>query len=127
MDIPPAAVETAVQIFNDLGFADTRHEAFNERHDFRYKDVEIAMKRSEAWGHHAEFEILLNDSPSESEKAEAVARIHQVAEEIGVRLMTENELAKFTEEFEQAQAAKALLTSDTTSEDPAKRRMVWKR
>lgn len=107
MDISPAVVETAIQIFNNLGFSDARHEAFNERHDFRYKNVEIAMKHSEAWGHHAEFEILLHDSATESEKADAVARIHQVAEELGVRLMTEHELVKFTEEFEQTQATQA--------------------
>jgi adenylate cyclase class IV len=111
MEIDRAQVGTAVQIFNDLGFKDAMHDAFNCRHDFRYQGVEIALKHSEAWGHHAEFEVLLDGDPSEAQKIQAAARIQAVAEQLGVRLMTELELTEFTQEFERTQAAARLGTS----------------
>lgn len=48
MDISPADVDTAVHIFNVLGFEGAMHDAFNQRHDFRYRGIDIAVKRSEA-------------------------------------------------------------------------------
>jgi hypothetical protein len=84
------------------------HRAFNERHDFHYRGVEIALKHSEAWGHHAEFEVLLDGEPSNGDKDGAIARIRQVAAELGVELMSEQELAEFTAEFERKQAAQAV-------------------
>lgn len=104
-EIPIAAADVAhaVAIFNALGFQDTMHEAFNQRRNFRYRGVEIAVKWSQAWGHHAEFEILLDGEPSDSEKALAARQILQVADELGVHLMTEQELAEFTHAFETAE------------------------
>lgn len=104
MEIPAEEVNTAVEIFNALGFADTMHDAYNKRHDFRYQGVEIAVKYSKAWGHHAEFELLLDDAASDADKAAAEARILQIADDLGVRVMTEEELAEFTAAFERSQA-----------------------
>jgi adenylate cyclase class IV len=104
MTIPSDEVATAVEIFNQLGYANLMHEAYNQRHDFRFRDVEIAVKHSEAWGHHAEFEVLLDDEASEADIDDAVDRIHQVADELGATVMTEDELAEFTAKFEQSQA-----------------------
>ncbi|KWX02564.1 Uncharacterized protein LI90_3607 [Carbonactinospora thermoautotrophica] len=106
IEIPIALddVEKAVQIFNALGFEETMHRAFNQRRNFRYRDVEIAVKWSEAWGHHAEFEVLVESEATEA--AAATERIQRVADELGVRLMTEQELKEFTRAFEEAQAAK---------------------
>lgn len=95
-------VQAAVSVFNALGFDGEMHEASNQRHNFRFRGVEIAVKWSEAWGHHAEFEVLLDDSPSAAAKEEASTRISTVAKELGVRLMTEQELADFTAAFEAA-------------------------
>jgi predicted adenylyl cyclase CyaB len=97
-------IEAAVRIFNALGFKGAMHEAFNSRHNFRLDGVEIAVKWSEAWGHHAEFEVLLDNDASEEAKAEAVERIQSVATDVGVKLMTEQELAAFTAAFEAAEA-----------------------
>ncbi|MDT3398558.1 CYTH domain-containing protein [Streptomyces sp. B1866] len=96
-------VPAAVRIFNALGFEAEMHEAFNQRRNFRYHGVEIAVKWSEAWGHHAEFEVLLDDSASAAAQEEAVARIRTVAEELDVTLMSEQELAAFTAAFEAAE------------------------
>lgn len=96
-------VAAAVRVFNALGFGEARHEAFNRRHNFRFRGVEIAVKWSEAWGHHAEFEVLLGDQPTVAEREEAEERIRTVAQELGVPLMSEQELADFTAAFEAAE------------------------
>lgn len=96
-------VPAAVRVFDELGFGDARHEAFNQRRNFRLRGVDIAVKWSEAWGHHAEFELLLDDCAGPAAHEEAQTRIAAVAGELGVRLMTEAELAAFTQAFEQAE------------------------
>ncbi|MCE7080113.1 hypothetical protein [Streptomyces sp. ST2-7A] len=97
-------VPAAVRILDELGFAGLRHEAFNRRRNFRFRGVEIAVKWSEAWGHHAEFELLLDEAAGRAAQEEAQTRITAVAHELGVRLMTEEELAEFTAAFEAAES-----------------------
>ncbi|MFE4175085.1 hypothetical protein ACFRR7_24065 [Streptomyces sp. NPDC056909] len=99
-------VAAAVRIFNALGFESTMHRAYNQRRNFRFRGVEIAVKWSEAWGHHAEFEVLLGDDPSPAAKSEAGDRIAAVADELGVTLMTEAQLAEFTAAFEASERAR---------------------
>jgi adenylate cyclase class IV len=98
-------VEAAVRVFNALGFEHHMHTADNQRHNYRYDGVEIAMKHSEAWGPHAEFEIELPDDASPDEIAAAEAQVRSVAETLGVSLMTEAELLEFTRQFEAQQEA----------------------
>jgi len=106
-ELPIAAedVSTAVRLFDALGLGSYVHDAYNERHNWRYRGVEIAMKWSEAWAHHAEFEVVLPDDAGADEIAQAQALIGSVAEQLGVRLMTEEELAEFTRQFEARQTA----------------------
>jgi adenylate cyclase class IV len=89
-------VEKAVRLFTELG-----HKYLVEpiilRHDFEYKGVEVAVKYSETWGYHAELEILVSSKDNE---AEATAKIQQVANELGISIMTEVELQKFTQNIE---------------------------
>ncbi|MGW5116479.1 hypothetical protein ACWEQ8_13780 [Streptomyces noursei] len=101
--IAPADVSAAVKLFNALGFEEEMHEASNLRHNFRFDGVEIAVKWSEAWGYHAEFEVLLDDDAPDATRAEAAAKITNVANELGITLMTEQELAEFTAAFEAAE------------------------
>ncbi|MER6302213.1 hypothetical protein ABT247_21995 [Kitasatospora sp. NPDC001539] len=96
-------VPAAVKVFNALGFEGAMHEAFNFRHNFRFQGVEIALKWSEAWGYHAEFEVLLDDGASDAARDEASAQIIDVAAELGVTLMSEQELADFAAAFEAAE------------------------
>ncbi|MER7670658.1 CYTH domain-containing protein [Kitasatospora sp. NPDC096128] len=96
-------VPAAVKVFNALGFESAMHEAFNFRHNFRFRGVEIALKWSEAWGYHAEFEVLLDDGASDAARDEASAQIVDVAFELGVALMSEQELADFAAAFEAAE------------------------
>lgn len=104
--IDESAVMSAVQLFNVLGYRQLMHTADNERHNYRFEGVEIAMKHSEAWGPHAEFEIELPDDAAPDQIAEAEAQVRSVADSLGVVLMTEAELAAFTQQFEAQQAAK---------------------
>lgn len=107
LPIRPDDVETAVSVFDALGYTPFMHQAHNDRHNYRYGGVEFALKWSEAWQHHAELEVLLEDGAPPEEISAAKQRIESVALECGVRLMTEEELADFTRRFEEAQAAKA--------------------
>ncbi|WP_117214062.1 hypothetical protein [Allorhizocola rhizosphaerae] len=105
LPIAAADVPTAVRLFDALGYTPHMHDAHNERHNWRYRGVEIAMKWSQAWGHHAEFEVVLPDDAGPEEVSQGQAMIASVAAELGVRLMTEEELAEFTRQFEARQAA----------------------
>ncbi len=104
--ISRADVPKAVEIFAVLGFAPLMHGAANLRHNYRFHGVEIAVKQSKAWGHHAELEVLLADGSSPAAQQEAIERITEVAKELGLVLMTEQELADFTAAFEREQAAR---------------------
>ncbi len=95
-------VEKAVKLFKDFGFTNV-HDSFQSRHNFMYKGVEIALKYSEMWGYHAELEIVINN---ESKKEEADKKIMSIAEELGIKLMTEKELKVFIEEKEKELAEK---------------------
>ncbi|WP_189298857.1 CYTH domain-containing protein [Streptomyces albospinus] len=99
-------VPAAVAVFNALGFEPHMHQADNQRHNYRFRGVEIAVKWSEAWGHHAEFEVLLDDDASDTAREEAAARISTAAQDLGVTLMTEQELADFTAAFESVEQAR---------------------
>lgn len=85
-------VSKAVFLFKELGFIEVQ-ESFQKRENFIYKDVEIALKYSEMWKHHIELEIIISD---ESQKDLADKKIKNVADELGVIIMTEEELIKFT-------------------------------
>ncbi|MDT0379399.1 hypothetical protein RM572_11530 [Streptomyces sp. DSM 42041] len=107
-------VPAAVRVFNALGFDGQMHEAFNRRHNFRFQGVDIAVKWSEAWGHHAEFEVLLDDDASQAAQEEAAGRIQTVASELGIDLMSEQELAEFTAAFEAAEQERKAAATDPT-------------
>ena len=94
--IARADVKKAVMLFKLFGFTDV-HDSFQSRRNFEYNGVEIALKYSEMWGYHAELEIVIDD---ETKKAEADQQIMTVAKELGITLMTEDELKRFIEEKE---------------------------
>jgi adenylate cyclase class IV len=71
--------------------------SFQKRHNYLYKGVELALKWSEIWGHHLELEVVVDDI---SKKNEAEKKIALIAEELGVRIMTDEELLVFTQAAE---------------------------
>ena len=89
-------VEKAVKLFTNLG-----HEYLFEptilRRDFEYKGIEFAIKYSKTWGYHLEMEVLLDSTDKEKE---AEDYIREVAKELDIHIMTEQELREFTENIE---------------------------
>ncbi|MFB6212319.1 MAG: hypothetical protein ABEI53_00665 [Candidatus Magasanikbacteria bacterium] len=95
--IPQKNFEKAAKLFKALDISDNVMHSFQERHNYEYRGVELALKYSEEWGHHLELEILIQD-PSKKEKAEQ--KIRDVADELDVHLMTDEELKEFTQKVE---------------------------
>jgi adenylate cyclase class IV len=96
-------IVNAVRFLDELELSGSKHTAFTHRRNYRFLDVDIAVKWSEAWGYHAEFEVLLDtEHPTEAEVTAAQARIREVANQLDVVLMTEEQLAEFTRAFEES-------------------------
>lgn len=68
-----------------------------KRKNFFYKKCEFSVKWSEEWGYHFEVEKVVN---SEKEAHQAEADLEEVSKELGIKILTEEELKKFTEKAE---------------------------
>lgn len=77
------------EIFKKLELPAKVHKTAQIRHNYLFKGVEIAMKHSKNWGYHAELEIMV-DNISQRDKAEI--KIKTVAEELGIKLMSNKEI-----------------------------------
>lgn len=99
IEIPISQIEVrrAVKMFKALGLTDNIMHSFQKRHNYLYKGVELALKYSDVWKHHLELEVMID---SRKKKAVAEKRIQEVADELGVRLMTDQELVEFTRRAE---------------------------
>ena len=93
----PKDFEKAVDLFNHLGLPAKTTKDFQERHNYVYNGVEIAVKFSEQWQYHVEMEIVVDDM---QKKIEAKEKIKAVADELGIKLMTDEEVRIFTKKFE---------------------------
>lgn len=89
--------EMAVELFNHLLTDAKKIRSHQTRHNYLYKDVEIAVKYSEEWKHHVELEIVISGA---EERASAEEKIRGVAGELGINLMTNDEVADFTKKIE---------------------------
>jgi adenylate cyclase class IV len=92
---PEDSFETMKSICEGISTPDQIISGTQKRTNYEYQGVEIALKWSEDWGYHVEFEIMVSDL---SEKETADARIHEVAKALSVPLMTEEEVAAFSAE-----------------------------
>ncbi len=94
IEIPvnPIDADKIVKMFFFLGFNEVQ-ESFQKRHNYKYKEVELALKYSKTWGFHLEMEIVVD---AMARKTAAEAKIFKVAEELDVKLMTDKELSDFT-------------------------------
>jgi len=88
--------EEAVKIFKALKTGDFMH-SFQKRHNYLYKGVELALKWSKIWGHHLELEVLIKNK---NQKSAAEKKIFAVAKELNIKIMTDEELQKFTKKAE---------------------------
>ena len=95
--IARADVEKAVKMFDSLEMTDNVIYSFQSRHNYVFKGVELALKYSSEWKHHLELEIVVDD---ESQKEAAEKKINKVAKELGVKIMSEEELKEFVKKVE---------------------------
>ncbi|MFA5841741.1 MAG: CYTH domain-containing protein [Candidatus Paceibacterota bacterium] len=92
VSFPESSFETMKTICDSISLPDQVISGTQKRTNYKYQGVEIALKWSEDWGYHAEFEVMV---PSLSEKEAADAHILEVAGALSVPLMTEEEVASF--------------------------------
>ncbi|MBU6214796.1 CYTH domain-containing protein [Patescibacteria group bacterium] len=90
---PEESFETMKNICENISTPDQVINGTQKRTNYEYLGVEIALKWSEDWGYHVEFEIMVSDL---SEKESADARIREAAAALAVPLMTEEEVAAFS-------------------------------
>lgn len=94
--ITEESVESAIRLFTELGHK-YLFEPIILRHNFLFKGVELALKYSKTWGYHLELEIEID---SLAQKNEVEEKIFKVAEELGITVMSEDELWEFTQNVE---------------------------
>ncbi len=93
----PDDFETMHHLVDNLGLPAKVMHGPQQRVNYQYHDCEIALKWSDAWGYHMEIEQVI---ATKEKQKEAEAQIHKVADELGVVLMSEDELKRFTKEAE---------------------------
>ncbi len=93
--IPIESVDTAKEVFERLGFTE-RIDSYQKRRNFVYEGIEFAVKYSKNWGYHVEMEILID---RESEREDAESKIEQIADELGIKLMSDAEQKKLVEKI----------------------------
>ncbi len=86
----------ATKLFITLEMGEYMH-SYQKRHNYLYKDVELALKWSGDWGYHLELEVVVNDV---TKKEDAEKKIFAIADELGVKIMTDQELLEFTQAAE---------------------------
>lgn len=96
--IRQADVRQAVEMFSNIGITDNIMRSFQKRRNYHYRGVELALKYSNVWGYHLELEIVIDDR---NKQEEAEKRIKEVANELEIRLMTDQELTEFTKKAEE--------------------------
>lgn len=82
--IHPEDYENVIDTFQALGFNNTIYSK-QTRTNYIYCGIEIAAKYSDDWGYHYEAEIMVED---ESEIAEAEKKLHSLAKELGLPVLT---------------------------------------
>ncbi|RJR24749.1 CYTH domain-containing protein [Candidatus Microgenomates bacterium] len=95
--ISPDDFDKAVKLFSNLPF-DERQNSYQKRHNYLYKGVELALKFTETWGYHLEFEVLISDS---TRQKEAEKKICKVADELGTHILSEQELDEITKRIDE--------------------------
>ncbi|MFA6414667.1 MAG: CYTH domain-containing protein [Candidatus Paceibacterota bacterium] len=95
VSFPEDSFETMRNICKNISTPDQVISGTQKRTNYEYKGVEIALKWSEDWGYHVEFEVMISDL---SGKQDADTHIREVAQNLSVPLMTEEEVAAFSAE-----------------------------
>lgn len=97
--LEPSEFMNAVDMIDHLGLPGKRCRAWQQRHNYLFEGVEIALKYSDYWEYHAELEVVVDDVTF---VPEAEQKMREIAERLGLDLMSEEEVADFTKAFEDA-------------------------
>jgi adenylate cyclase class IV len=71
--------------------------AYQFRTNYKFKGVELALKYTQSFGFHMELEVMVDDL---SKKPEAEQQIENVARELDIKLLNDEDLKKLTVELE---------------------------
>jgi adenylate cyclase class IV len=88
ISIKPEETETAIKIFENLGFTDIQDTRQN-RINYWYKEYEFAIKWSKDLSYHFEAEILINDKNKIDEEYTKMADF--IKKELNLNVLTEQE------------------------------------
>jgi predicted adenylyl cyclase CyaB len=95
--INPTDFIKAIKLFSSLSF-DQIQTVYQKRHNYLYKGVELALKYTKSWGYHMELEIVIHDK---SKKDSAELKIKEIAKELGISIMSEKEITKFSRKIDE--------------------------
>lgn len=88
--------DKAIKLFSALPFEQIQ-STYQKRHNYEYKGVELALKYTKSWGYHMELEVAIKDN---SKKKEAEEKIREVAKELGIKIMSEEEITDFAKKID---------------------------
>ncbi|OGM25842.1 hypothetical protein A2962_00340 [Candidatus Woesebacteria bacterium RIFCSPLOWO2_01_FULL_39_61] len=96
ISIDPKDFDKAVRLFSDLNFSQIQI-VYQKRHNFEYKGVSLALKYTNSWGYHLELEVLVS---RKSQQKLAQEKIRKVAEELDVKIISEQKLTEFAKKID---------------------------
>ncbi|PIZ57454.1 hypothetical protein COY23_01390 [bacterium (Candidatus Torokbacteria) CG_4_10_14_0_2_um_filter_35_8] len=89
-------VDKTVEAFKYLGFTNNQY-SYQFRNNYMYKDIGIAVKYTQSWGFHVEMDLVISE---EDNKEETYKQISSVAKELGLTIMSDDELKKLTDKID---------------------------
>jgi len=96
--IAPEQVAETITIFKLIAGTEAEYQhTFNQRDNYNYKGVEIALKWSNNWGYHLELEKMVE---IQEDVTAAEQEMQKLAEELGIRIMTQEELKELTDRID---------------------------
>lgn len=87
----------AIKLFSALPFEQIQN-SYQQRHNYKYRGVEIALKYTKSWGYHAELEIMVSNK-AKIERAKK--KIKRIADELDIKIMSEQELTEFAKKVDE--------------------------
>lgn len=88
--ISPNDVTKTLEAFKILGLPDVEY-SYQFRNNYKYKDVEIAVKYTESWGFHVELEILVEEK---KDAKNAKTKLIKLAKELDLQIATDEQLTE---------------------------------
>lgn len=91
----------------------TKHkpqQSMQFRYNFRYRDVEIAVKYTQTWGFHAEFEVIYDVNTLDTYR-KAERSISEAASDLNIKIASSSELKKFNAQWARTRKPRGIYTN----------------